>query len=56
MKSKARVWVSTFLLAGAILPYAKSAPAAEGDEQAVMAASAQFYAALNQMFTGDQVK
>ena len=53
MKSKARVWVSTFLLAGAILPYAKAAPAAEGDEQAVMAASAQFYAALNQMFTGD---
>jgi ketosteroid isomerase-like protein len=53
MKNKATVWIVTFLAAAAMFSGAKSARAAEGDKQAVVAAAAQFYAALNQMFTGD---
>jgi ketosteroid isomerase-like protein len=53
MKNRATVWISAFLLAAAIVSCAKSALAAEGDKKAVVAAAAQFYAALNQMFVGD---
>ncbi len=51
MKNRLAVWVSLFLLAcGSV---ASASPKAAGDEKAVRAAAAQFYAALNRMFTGD---
>jgi len=53
MKSKRTVWISVFTLAVASFSCAKSGLAAQDDEKAVMNASAQFYAALNKMFTGD---
>ena len=53
MKSKRTVWIAILMLSVAVLVYAKSAPAAEKDEKAVRNAAAQFYAALNEMFTGE---
>jgi len=52
MKSKASVWVVLFALScsSAVLAAPRSTA---GDEKAVRAAAAQFYAALNRMFTGD---
>src|SRR5258706_14441607 len=52
MKNKLAVWLSLFLLAcgGVSSATSKSATA---DEKAVRAAAAQFYSALNKMFTGD---
>ena len=53
---QARQW-NTALLRGAALTiafalFSTAAPAAGNDKQAVLAANAQFYAALNQMFVG----
>jgi len=53
MRSIRTVWISVFMLSVAVLVYAKLAPAAEADEKAVRNAVAQFYAALNEMFTGE---
>ena len=54
MKSKGTVWISLFiLLAFVSFSCAKSRLASEEDEKAVMNAVAQFYAALNTMFTGN---
>jgi ketosteroid isomerase-like protein len=53
MNNRATVWISTLLLAATMFLCAESVPAAEGGKKAVMAAAAQFYAALNQMFMGD---
>jgi ketosteroid isomerase-like protein len=53
MKSKTTVWISISILSVAVLVCAKLALAAEKDEQAVRNAVAQFYAALNEMFTGE---
>ena len=54
MKSKGTVWISLFiLLAFASFFCPKSTLASEEDEKAVMNAVAQFYAALNTMFTGN---
>jgi ketosteroid isomerase-like protein len=54
MKSKGTVWISLFiLLAFVSFSCAKSTFASEEDEKAVMNAVAQFYAALNTMFTGN---
>ena len=53
MNSKRTVWNAILMLSVAVLVFAKSAPAAEKDEKAVRNASAQFYAALNEMFTGE---
>jgi ketosteroid isomerase-like protein len=53
MKSKRTVWISLFILAFASFSCAKSGLASGDDEKAVMNAVAQFYAALNAMFTGD---
>jgi|ERR1051326_3412855 ketosteroid isomerase-like protein len=58
MKSKRTAWILTFILAVAGFSFARSGIAAQDDEKAVMNAAAQFYAALNKMFTGnlDQMK
>jgi len=53
MKSKRTVWISIFIVAVAGFVCAKSTLASEDDEKGVMNAVAQFYAALNTMFTGD---
>lgn len=53
MKNKKMVSMSILILAVAGLMVANTAPAAEKDEQAVRQAAAQFYAALNTMFTGE---
>ena len=53
MRSLRTIWISVFMLWAAILGCAKLAPAAEADEKAVRNAVAQFYAALNEMFTGE---
>jgi len=53
MKSKRTVWVSMSILLVAVLVCAKVALAAEKDEKGVKNAAAQFYAALNEMFTGE---
>ena len=54
MKNRLAVWVSLFLFAcGSVASASASPKAAAGDEKAVRAAAAQFYAALNRMFTGD---
>lgn len=53
MKSKWTVWISISILSVAGLVCAKLALAAEKDETAVRNAAAQFYAALNEMFTGE---
>src|SRR4051812_48894668 len=46
-------WIGIIILSMASFSFTLSAPAAEKGEKAVMAANAQFYAALNQMFTGE---
>ncbi|MEX0676809.1 MAG: nuclear transport factor 2 family protein [Pirellulales bacterium] len=53
MKSKWTAWISISILSVAVLVCAKLALAAEKDETAVRNAAAQFYAALNEMFTGE---
>ena len=53
MKSEKTVWISISILSVAVLVGAKLALAAESDEKAVANAAAQFYAALNEMFTGE---
>ena len=53
MRSIRTVWISVFMLSVAVLVCAKLALAAEKDEQPVRNAVAQFYAALNEMFTGE---
>ena len=53
MKSKRTVWISISILSVAVLVCATLALAAEKDEQPVRNAVAQFYAALNEMFTGE---
>lgn len=53
MRSRKTIRISMSVLSVAVLVFATSAPAAEADEKAVRDAAAQFYAALNQMFTGD---
>ena len=53
MKSGRTVWIALLMVSLAVLACAKSASAAEKDEQAVRNAAAQFYAALNEMFTGE---
>ena len=53
MKSKWTVWISISILSVAVLVCAKLALAAEKDETAVRNAAVQFYAALNEMFTGE---
>jgi len=53
MKSKRTVWISISILSVAVLVCAKLALAAEKDEPGVRNAVAQFYAALNEMFTGE---
>jgi|SRR5438128_5438744 len=53
MKSKWTVWISLSILSVAGLVCAKLALAAEQDDKAVRNAAARFYAALNEMFTGE---
>src|SRR5258706_10512270 len=53
VKSLRFFWFSSFLLASASVASARPASAPAGDEAAVKIAVAQFYAALNTMFTGD---
>ena len=53
MNSKWTVWISISIVSVAVLVCAKLALAAETDEKAVGNAAAQFYAALNEMFTGE---
>jgi ketosteroid isomerase-like protein len=53
MKSKTTVWISLFISAVVGCSCAKSGLALEDDAKAVMHAAAQFYAALNKIFTGD---
>lgn len=53
MKSKWMVWFSIFMLGFASFAYAMARRASADDEKAVMNAAAQFYTALNLMFTGD---
>jgi len=53
MKHKTSVWITTLLLAVASLSLSQPVFAAEKDDQAVLAATKQFYAALNQLFTGE---
>jgi ketosteroid isomerase-like protein len=52
MRNQKTVWLSIVTLAVAGLA-AHTARAAQGDEKAVRQATAQFYAALNALFTGD---
>jgi ketosteroid isomerase-like protein len=53
MRSKSTVRISIFVLSAAVLACARLALAAETDETGVKNAAAQFYAALNKMFTGE---
>ena len=53
MRSKSTVWISILMSSVGLLVFAKLALAAEEDENAVRNAAAQFYAALNEMFTGE---
>jgi ketosteroid isomerase-like protein len=53
MRSKRSVLISLSILSVTVLVCAKLALAAEKDEKGVRNAAAQFYAALNEMFTGD---
>ena len=53
MKSKKLAWMSGILVTVAGLMAANTALAAEKDEQGVRQAVAQFYTALNTMFTGE---
>ena len=51
--NKTTTWISAAILGLVSFSLAHPALAAEKNEQAALAATAQFYAALNQMFTGD---
>ena len=53
MRSKTVAWQSMVVLTVAGLMAATPTPASESDETAVKQATAQFYSALNAMFTGD---
>jgi ketosteroid isomerase-like protein len=53
MKSKRTVWISISILSVAVLVCATLALAAQKDERGVRNAVAQFYAALNEVFTGE---
>jgi ketosteroid isomerase-like protein len=53
MKNKKIAWTSILILAVAGLMAAKTSLAAEKDEQPVRQAAAQFYTALNALFTGE---
>jgi ketosteroid isomerase-like protein len=53
MRSKSAVWISIIMLSVAVLVCAKLALAAENNETGVKNAAAEFYAALNEMFTGE---
>jgi ketosteroid isomerase-like protein len=53
MKRKTSTWIATVLFALASLSCISPASAGEKDDQAVLAATKQFYAALNQLFTGE---
>jgi ketosteroid isomerase-like protein len=53
MNSKRTGLILLFILAGASFSWVTSGLAEEADEKAVRNAAAQFYAALNKMFTGD---
>ena len=53
MKSGTSRWISVLVLALASFSFADSAFSADNGKKAVMTAHARFYAALNQMFTGD---
>src|SRR5213595_1626784 len=53
MKSKKLAWISGLIVTVAGLMAANTALEAEKDEQGVRQAVAQFYTALNAMFTGD---
>ncbi len=53
MKSKKMAWMSVLVVAVAGLMAANMALAAEKDEQGARQAVAQFYTALNTMFTGE---
>jgi ketosteroid isomerase-like protein len=52
MKCKKTVWISLIVLAVASFSCSKSELPSKDDEKAVMSAVAQFYVALNTMFTG----
>jgi len=53
MKSKTRIWFSLFILTLGSWSWANAGPAPGADETAVRNAVAQFYSALNTLFTGD---
>lgn len=53
MKKKIAVWLSIFILSVAGIVSANKTYASEEDERAVKKAVAEFYNALNSMFTGD---
>ena len=53
MRNKRMAWLSILILAVGGFMAANTTLASEDDEKAVMEAAAQFYAALNAMFTGD---
>ena len=53
MRHGAMLWCSMLILVAASVVPARPARAAEADEAAVAQAAAQFYAALNALFTGE---
>ena len=53
MKHKTSAWILTIIVAAAGFALAQPARAAGKEETAVRAAAMRFYAALNQMFTGE---
>lgn len=53
MKSKVTLWVSLFIIAVSSYSCSDLKLAPENEKKAVMDTAAQFYVALNQMFTGD---
>src|SRR6266571_7955597 len=53
MKSKKMAWMSVLVVAVAGVMAANTALAAEKDDQGIRQAVAQFYTALNTMFTGE---
>jgi ketosteroid isomerase-like protein len=53
MKNKKSAWISVLILAVVALPSAHNTLAADSAEHEVKQAAAQFYSALNAMFTGD---
>lgn len=53
MKTKISGWILIVILAMAAFSFTNSARASDDDKKAVLNATAQFYTALNQMFTGN---